>query len=495
VFSGSRFPFRAYFDRSDSRASGSIIAQDYVNNRMGLSQNYQTEDGIGSGNFMFDRSTVETTGGQKDSVTALSGAYSTQTGIWQHNFGGRYSLGEREKTKESASLLGFNSSHNANFSDTTNLNVQVNYSDSDIRSALPALGLYANRGSFLQAYTYGSWMPEFEDIDDLPLTLNGSARFTNQETNFGSSKVSAQSLGANLAALYRFSRNFTASANTAMNYVVVQAGEANLIPQVGSNLNYVGDPRSFGDVAYSWNVGGNSTWQGQNGNIPASTMLGIQASHSFSRQFAVTTGQTASVSFSQSINAAESQSVGGTESFSNNFGVNYGVYLGDRFSGSVTGMLSDVSTTGYNEQHYQNMNLGFSGQGQLTQQQSLNFNMFFYWSDQTLPTVNVFGAPQAVNTQRMTLNGSANYSHARFAGVRGLRYEFIFAADTRLRDERLYGDFNATATADRARYTLTNRLDYAVGLMNFRLSATQNDVGGKKNALLFLQVTRSIGSN
>ena len=33
-----------------------------------------------------------------------------------------------------------------------------------------------------------------------------------------------------------------------------------------------------------------------------------------------------------------------------------------------------------------------------------------------------------------------------------------------------------------------------IGLLNFRLSLTNNDMGGKKNALLFFQVTRQIGS-
>jgi hypothetical protein len=41
---------------------------------------------------------------------------------------------------------------------------------------------------------------------------------------------------------------------------------------------------------------------------------------------------------------------------------------------------------------------------------------------------------------------------------------------------------------------MTNRLEQRIGLLDFRLSMINNDVGGKKNALLFLQVTRQIGT-
>lgn len=492
MFSSSRFPFRAYFDRSDSRTSGSIVTQDYVSTRFGLSQNYRAEDNLSSGNFMLDRSAVETSDGRKDSVTALSGSYSTQTGPWQHNLNGRYSLGQREGTGEMARLMGFNTSHNANISDNANLSATVNYSDSNLRTSDSAGGLYSNRGRYLQAYAYGSWMPEFDDLDDLPLTLNGSLRYGSQETTFGSAQTSAQTVGGNLSALYRFSKNLTASLNTAINHISLSDGNARTISLVGSNVNYVGNALSFGNFSYNWNVGGSANWQSGAGEVPASSLLGASATHSLARVYQPGAGQSLSLSLSQSLNATNSQMVGSSESLSNNLSANYGMYFGERFSGSITGMFSDVYTTGVNAQHYKNVNLGLVGMGQLSQQSSLNLNLMFNWSDQTNKTMDSYGVPQTMNSQRMTLNGSANYSHMRFAGVRGLRYNVLFAADTRLRDDRLYGNFNTEQ--DRSRFSLTNRLDYAIGLLNFRLSLTNNDLGGKKNALLFFQVTRQIGS-
>lgn len=492
MFSSSRFPFRAYFDRSDSRVSGSIVNQDYVNTRLGLTQNYRAEDALSSGSFMLDRSSVETSDGRKDSVTALSGSYSTQTGIWQHNANGRYSLGQRDGSGERVSLIGFNTSHNANLSETANISATVNYSDSDLRTADPTGALSSSRGRFLQVYTYGSWMPEFEDLEDLPLTLNGSLRYGNQETQFGSASSSAQTIGGNLSALYRFSNNLSASLNTALNHISVSQGESRLLTLVGSNVNYVGNPLTIGNFSYNWNVGGSANWQSGVGETPASSLLGAMASHSLARTYAVGEGRNLSLSYSQALNVTSSQSIGSSQSLSNNLSLNYGMYSGERFSGSISGMLSDVYTTGVNAQHYKNLNLGINAQGQLTQLSSLNMNLMFNWSDQTHQTQDAFGLQQTMTSERMTLNGSVNYSHLRFANVRGLRYNLLFAADSRLRDDRLFGDLNADQ--GRSRFSLTNRLDYAIGLLNFRLSLVNNDAGGKKNALLFFQVTRQFGS-
>lgn len=492
MFSSSRYPFRAFFDRSDSRASGNFVASNYINDRFGLTQNFRSEDGMSGGSFLLDRSVVTTSDRARDEVTALSGSYSMQTGVVQHNVNGRYSLGKRNGTNEQARLIGFNTAHNANISDTLNLGATVNYSDSDIRTMDGLDGTYTSRGRFLQLYSFGSWLPEFEDLDDLPLTLNGGLRYASQDTQFGNEGFSNQSFGGNLAASYRFSRNLNASANGAMNYMTLPNRDGQLLTQLGSSINYVGDPLTFGNFSYNWNTGGNLTWQGAIADTPANAMLGGQASHSLARNYTVGEGRTVTLNVSQSLSAINSQFVGSSQSLNHTFSANYGLSAGERFSGSMNAMISDVRTSGYNEQSYQTLNLGFYGQGQLSQQSTANINLMFNWSDQTYQSVDAFGLPVTQNAESMAVNGSASYSHIRFAGVRGLRYNLIFAADSRLRDDRLFGNVNGEV--DRARFSLTNRLEYTIGLLDFRLSLVNNETGGKKNALVFFQVSRQIGS-
>ena len=492
MFSSSRYPFRAYFDRTDSRASGVLVTNDYVSNRFGMTQNFRSEDGNSGGNLIFDRSEATTSNGQRDEVTALSGGYSTQLGIVQNTFNGRYSLGERTGTGDHARLIGLNSSHIANISDTLNWGATMNYTDSDIRTSSGLGNALSNRGRYLQLYTYGSWLPDFEDLDDLPLTLNGGLRYTSQETQFGNEGFAANTLGANLSALYRHSNNLSLSVNGAMNQLNQSQGESRTITQLGSSINYTGNPLKFGNFSYNWNTGGNASWQSAVASTPASSVTSGQASHNLSRIFTLSPGQTLSFNGSQSLNVINSALVGTSQSLTHTVSANLGMSAAERFSGSVSTMLSDVRTTGYLEQSYRVLNVGFFGQGQLSQISSANVNLMFNWSDQSFKTVDSFGVPVTQNAQHMTLNGSASYNHLRFAGVRGLRYTFSFAADTRLRDDRLYG--NTNSEIDRARFTLTNRLEYRIGLLDFRLSLINNEVGGKKNALLFFQVSRQIGS-
>lgn len=493
MFSSSRFPFRAYFDRTDSRTSGILVTNDYVSNRFGMTQNFRSEDGTSGGNIIFDRSEVNTANGKRDEVTALSGGYSTQTGIVQNSLNGRYSLGQRTGTGDHARLIGVNSSHIANVSETLNLGATMNYSDSDIRtSSGTGADPSTSRGRYLQLYTYGSWLPDFEDLEDLPLTLNGGLRYTAQDTQFGSEAFSAQSLGGNLSALYRYSSNLSLSLNGAMNQLTQSKGVSQTLTQLGSAINYVGKPLSFGNFSYNWNAGGNANWQSAVGATPSNSTTGGQASHNLSRVYTVAPGKTLSFNGSQSINVINSAMVGTTQSLTHTISANLGLTAAERFSGSISTMLSDVRTTGYLEQQYQVLNVSFFGQGQLSQVSSANINLMFNWSDQSFKTIDSFGIPVNQNAQHMTLNGSASYNHMRFAGVRGLRYTLNFAADTRLRDDRLYG--NANGEIDRARFTLTNRLEYRIGLLDFRLSLVNNEVGGKKNALLFFQVSRQIGS-
>jgi hypothetical protein len=299
-------------------------------------------------------------------------------------------------------------------------------------------------------------------------------------------------MGGNVSALYRYSNNLSLSLNGAMNQLTQSKGASQTLTQLGSAISYVGKPLTFGNFSYNWNTGANANWQSAVGTTPSNSTTGGQASHNLSRLFTVSPGQTLSFNGSQSINVINSALVGTTQSLTHTISANLGLNAAERFSGSVSTMLSDVRTTGYLEQQYQVLNVGFFGQGQLSQISSANINLMFNWSDQSFKTVDSFGIPVTQNAQHMTLNGSASYNHMRFAGVRGLRYTLNFAADTRLRDDRLYG--NTNGEIDRARFTLTNRLEYRIGLLDFRLSLVNNEVGGKKNALLFFQVSRQIGS-
>ena len=493
VFPTSRFPFQAYFDRSDTRASGNLVSNDYVNTRVGLRQTYRAEDGVTSAGGQIDHSVVNSNNGNNDTLTALSGNFATDIGIVKNSFNGRYSLGERSGSGERARLIGLNTAHNANLDDNLNLSGSFNYLDNAIRSS-NGLGSSADsRTRFILLSGFGTWMPEFEDTDELPLTLSGSLRYSTMRNSFGGFGIDTQSVGANANALYRFSNNLTTGINAAVNQVST-AGSPNIfLTMLGANVNYVGNPLMFGNFSYNWNAGGNGNWQSASVEIPSNYFVGLQVGHSVSRFLALSDRETLSLSLSQGVSANQNQTVGNSTSLTHSAAASYGLRWGEQVTGASTLTLSDILTSGASALHYRMLNLGFNGLAQLSPLSSANVNLQFNWNQQSTDNQQAFGFPTISDkSEHMTLIGSASYTHTKFLGYRGLRYSLLFTADTRLRDERLLGNINGEI--DRARWTLANRFDYRIGLLDFRLNLAINDVGGKKNALLFFQVTRQIGA-
>lgn len=501
IFPVSRFPFQAYFDRSDSRASGNLVTNDYINTRFGLRQSYRGEDGFSNASVQFDHSAVDSNLGGRDTVTALSGNYGTEIGIFRHSISGRYSLGQRTQTGEEARLLGFNTAHNATLEDNKTVSANVSYLDNTITGG-HGLGIFGDtRTRFLQANAFGTWLPEFEDREDLPLTLSGSVRAGTLHNEFSGLSIDSRSFGGNLNALYRFSNNFTVGANGTVNQVSTTGSQNLLLTLVGANATYTGDPLTFGKYSYNWNVGGNVSWQSGSGDIPANLTTGAQAGHTLGRFITLSERESLALTVGQSVTLTQNQNLGNSTSLAHSIGANYGMRWGEQFSGNASASLSDIVTNGVNPQHYRTVSASFSGLGQLSPVSSANVNLQFNWNQQTIDNQQTFGFASngstqvnngQVNSQHMTLLGSASYTHIRFLGVRGLRYNLLFTADTRMRDDRLFG--NTNGEIDRTRWTLNNRLDYRIGLIEFRFNAAINDVGGKKNALLFFQVTRQFGA-
>jgi hypothetical protein len=379
----------------------------------------------------------------------------------------------------------------------------VNYLDNSI-SAGTGLGATGDSQTrFLLLSAFGTWMPWLEEFGDetieYPLSLSGSMQYSMLNNEFAGQGLQSENLGGNVSANYRFSNNLTAGANAGVNQVTTAGNSGIRMATLGGNVNYAGDLLKLGNFSYNWNTGANANYQSGSGVIASNYLLGFQAGHSLSRFFVLSGQDTLSFSFSQGLGANQNQTIGTSGSLSNSLSVSYGGGWGEGFSGSSSLSVSDVSTTGIGAQRYRTLGLGLNGQGQLSQLSSANVNLQFNWSEQSAKVENV----QVVDTQsgsqvdsgkkpQMSLVGSASYSHSRFFRVRGLRYTMLFTADTRTRDQRLLGDTNGSY--EPVRWNFTNRLDYRIGLLDLRLNAALNDVGGKKNALLFFQVTRQIGA-
>lgn len=491
LFSQSRFPFSATFSRSDSRTMNEAVANNFTNTQFGLRQSYRTEDSQRYAFGTFDHSTIAAGGMPADTVNALSGSFNTPLGPFSNNFNAQFSDSERGGTGESATLLSVNTSHTLSPMDRFSFQAYSNFTDNSFTTFNNGIA-NQTQGRFLQLGSSATWQPEFEDDDDLPLTLTGSLNYLDAQSSGGFGAAQSRATTGTVSAFYRFSPNLTANAADSVNYISSGDGQTRVLNILTNGITYMGTPLMFGKFSYNWNTGATTNWQTSSGSdTPSSMFATVQASHSLARTFIVSDNESVMVNLAQSASVYESQSIGRSTSLSNSGGSTYAFKRGERFTGSIGAILSDVQTQGAQSQHYDSLDVTFSGVGQLSQHSSANVNMTFDWSDQrTQSTFDTLG--QQTSTQRMNVMGSASYTHTRFAGVPGLIYNSTYSANSNLRDERMLG--NTSAPVQPVLYSLVNRLNYHIGRLDLQLSATVMNQDGAKNALLFFQVNRQIGA-
>jgi hypothetical protein len=495
LFPVSRFPFVATFDRSDSRMQSSLVANDYTNTRLNLRQSYRSETGAQNGSVGFDRSVVESgrTGGT-DVVNAVYGDYSHAFENQTSQLNGRYSQSTRDTTGEGSTLMNYYARHTYRYDENLNLETSTLYNDNRLRYR-STNGLAESNGRYLQMNSSASWRPEDEEI---PLTVTAGAMLLNAQSAYNGENNQAQSLSGNVSATYAWSPNLLFMGTGLMTQLSNKAGTKSTqdrLTNVGGAVNYTGDPLTFGNFSYNWNTGGSVNRQ-SGGSIGSNQMLMFQASHSLTRDFSIAQRQSLQVTMSQAISQNSDQVIGASTTLNHTGGGTWRFSAGDQTFGSVGLSASDMRTSGANEGVYQFVYLQLNGNGQLTPRSSFNANVTLQWSlqDTQMPVVSgpfATTAPQNDRNRRMTVFGSASYSHQRAFGVQGLRYNLSFNANSLLMDDRLLG--NANAQPDRYTYWLENRLDYRIGMLDFQASATVTELGGKKNAQVFFRATREFG--
>jgi len=147
--------------------------------------------------------------------------------------------------------------------------------------------------------------------------------------------------------------------------------------------------------------------------------------------------------------------------------------------------LGDSRTTGFSENSFRMLNLQVSGQIPFGRYASASANL----TAQAVRQSSVFVSDEG--WQRYA-TGGFTYQHARVFGVPRLRYLASANAFNSQVNARINGDPNAPI--ENITWMHEQRLEYTVGRLEFRLSARLAKVDGKKNALVFLRVSRSFGS-
>jgi hypothetical protein len=499
LFPISRFPFQANFDVSDSRNNSDLVSTDYTNTRLGVRQNYQPEDGAYAVSGGYDSSTINSNGFGKDSVGTWFGNFSRNTDVQSMQGNLNYSESTRTQNGDASRLLTFDSRHTYRIEENISYDSLAMITDNTLNYTTPA-GVSSNHGRYMQFNSTLTWRPEDEDI---PLYVIGGLRTLSalNETNGASS--TSQSMGLNLSATYTPTANLSLSGNGLLTRVANNLGGAQLLSLVGGGATYSGDPLNFGNYSYNWSAGASGSQQSGGGgqgttSLSSNTSLTGQFNHNLNRAILAGEGSSWYLTLGQSLAETSSSQVGNTASLTNSAGVSYRAIAGEAYSGTASFNANDMLTTGANAGHFRYFNVQLNGQAQFSQRSSGSVNLTFQWSAQETPQVQsnaiyFNGVAQNNGAQQSTSNvfGSAVFQHQRAFGMPGLRYTMSFNANTLARDDRLAGDVNGSV--ERLTYSLDNRFDYRIGMLDFQLKGLITESAGKKNALIFLKATRDFG--
>lgn len=494
LFPISRFPFQASFDRSDSRNSSDFVSTAYTNTRYGFRQSYRPEDGAYALAGGYDTSTINSNNFGEDTVGTWFGNFSRNTDIQSMQGNLNYSQSTRSQTGDESRLISFDSRHTYQVQENITYDSLANITDNTLNYTTPA-GTSKIHGRYMQFNSSVTWRPEDEEI---PLFVTGGLRTLSALNETNGSSTDSQSMGLNLSANYTPSPNLSFNGNGLVTRLASSGAGAQLLTLVGGSAVYTGDPLSFGNYSYNWNTGGSASYQSGSGEqggsgFAANKTLTGQFNHNINRAFNVDGANSWYLMLGQSLSDTSSTQVGNTASVTHTAGVTYRAMAGEAYSGTVSLNANDMLTTGANAGHFRYLNLQLNGQAQFSSRSTGSVNLTFQWSAQDSPQVQDASTFASRDTQNSSMNvfGSAVYQHQRAFSVPGLRYTMSFNANTLARDDRLAGDVNGSI--DRITYSVDNRFDYRIGLLDFQLRGLVTESAGKKNALIFFKVTRDFG--
>lgn len=497
LFPMSRFPFQAYAQSSDSRASANSIGAHYTSMRMGARQSYRPE--IGSENYSasIDRSIV-TSSEVRSVVDAMQASFGTNIDNHGINASARYSSSSGDIGGQGSKLFGLTGSHSWHADEDLSVATSASYTNNQI-SMLSGNGLSTNNSQMLQASSFATWYPD----EDLPLTITGGGNFLHINTVTDNASLAFNSLNGYANANYRISNNLfaTAGLTAAQN---TSNGSSQFSTGQSASVSYSGNTLIFGEYSYNWGTGGGIS------NLIVSTgkanrSASGQIQHSLLRNVILSETSALTLNASQGLSLGTNSTSGATSVLTHSGGASWRLGLGDQTSGMLTTTVSDSRSAGSYPSHFRSLSAQGNIQTQLSGHSALAANINFVLSQQittpqniqteiipsptpgTIPTV-------ATKNDSTTLNGAGQvtYSHRNPFGVSNLFYSATLMVNASQSNLRLVSGDPNTLTWQTGK-VLQQNADYRVGRLSFRLTNSFSTLNGKKNASLFFMIGREFG--
>lgn len=477
VFPMSRFPFQARAERTDSRTSAAITAQDYTTTRVGVRQDYRPNGATTNYSVSADRSVVDSAASGRDTLDVWEARLTGQSGQQNYDLMALRSRNSRERGGESdIDRLSFRHSYR----EGALLSVSSMASaDSNAARGLGAAQTAENRNRLVQLNSQASWRASA----DSPWYVTGGGRFFRTEVENQGVLAETRTANANIGASYRMNRKTNLSGSASVTEVLTDQ-RRDLFTNVGTGVTYTPDAVLLGPYAYSRSVGASASRQ-DGGPDGGRSAMSAQFDHGLTRSVVLDGSSTVGITGAQGISVSDDTVSGRTEALSHTAGVSWAVSPSENSRAYSALSAADSRRRGATESDFQLINLQLTGQYRFGRyaQGSANFTAQATRSGGPLASTDGFDT---------RTSGNLNYQHTRAFGIPGLAYSALYSVNESQFATRQQG--NLEAPPDQASQSLEQRLDYTIGRLETRLLTRIAEIEGMRYWLVFLRVTRRFGT-
>lgn len=477
LFPVSRFPFHAYFGKSDSRASGEQTLTNTINTRYGARQSYRPLEGNANFAASYDRSTLESAAFGRDTVDALAASMNRSAGAQAFEFTGSSTRNTRSNTGESAALSQFAARHG--YRPERNFTVESLASASKNDFHLVTAGAPSDSSSrFAQANTFATWRPE----EGSPLYLTGGGRVFRAAVANSTGETESLTLSGNLAATYALTQRTSITGSAMVTQFLSDATDRTSTMQSAS-VTHLGDPAALLGSVYTWNGGANVSNETVSSDSDRRS-VGGQLGHNLAWTLPRDGGSQLGLGFGQGVGATYDTVSLDQETLTNTGNISWRLIRGAATSAYSSLSGSDTRTWGYNANHFQLINFQVSGQTQSDRNSSVAANL-------TLQGIRQKRQGEAEYVSSLNASGNVSYFHLRAFDVPRLRYSARYSVNESQYGTRLQGNVNAPR--EQVSQAFEQQLDYNVGRIVLRLSIRLAEIDGQRNTLAFFRLSREFG--
>lgn len=476
VFPMSRFPFQARAERTDSRTSEAITAQDYTTTRVGVRQDYRPERAMTNYSVSADRSVVDSASSGRDTLEVWEARVTGQSGSQNYHLAALNSRNWRDRGDE-ADIDRVNLSHT--YREGARLTVSsLASADRSVLRRLDALLPTEDRSRLMQFNSQATWRP----ATDSPWYLSGGARFFRTEVENQGVAAETRTSSANIGANYRMNSKLTLTGNASVAELVTDTSR-DVLTSIGTGITYTPGIIPVGAYSYNRSVGATVSRQtgGAEGDRSAAT---VQFDHGLTRSVVLDGSSTLGVNLGQGVSVSDDTLSDRTDTLLHTAGISWAVSPSGNSQAYTSLSAADSRRRGPAESDFQLVNLQLTGQYRFSRFAQGAANFTAQASRTSSPLVSTDGYDT-------TAAGTLSYQHTRAFGVPGLSYTALYSINESQFVTRQQG--NLEAPPDRENQFLEQRLDYNIGRLETRLLGRIAETDGMRHWLVFLRVTRRFG--